>query len=173
MLKAKKLTAVANAKLTVIEQSIQQEEGKSVAQSDAELSERDGKLNNSERTSAWVYDQRHETIRHRKGPEQDETIQLDRDVIFGRKSKATDNYIVPQLKDDSLGKNRTEREAEMLMVQQSVEIIAATNQQLAASLVRQSLPKCHPDTFSGDVTMFHPWKNSFEAMIRDADISLE
>ena len=91
-------------------------------------------------------------------------------VIFGRKSEVVDN-IVPQLKDDFLGKNGTEREAEILTVQQSMEVIAATNQQLAASLLRQSLPKCHPDTFSGDVTIFHPCKNLFKAMICDADIS--
>jgi hypothetical protein len=88
----------------------------------------------------------------------------------GRKSEVVDN-IVPQLKDDFLGKNGTEREAEILTVQQSMEVIPATNQQLAASLLRQSLPKCHPDTFSGDVTIFHPCKNLFKAMICDADIS--
>ena len=40
-----------------------------------------------------------------------------------------------------------------------------------ASLVRQSLPKCHPDIFDGDATLFHPWKRAFEAMIHKADVS--
>ena len=41
---------------------------------------------------------------------------------------------------------------------------------LVESLAKQNLPKCHPDVFNGDATMFHPWKR---AMIRDTAISLE
>ena len=48
--------------------------------------------------------------------------------------------------------------------------ISATNERLVESLARQNLPKCHPDVFNGDATMFHPWKR---AMIRDTAISLE
>ena len=39
-----------------------------------------------------------------------------------------------------------------------------------AGLARQNLPKCHPDTFSGDATLFHAWKGAFKAMISDADV---
>lgn len=50
------------------------------------------------------------------------------------------------------------------------EAIMATNKQLITSLARQSLPKCHPDTFGGDATLFHPWKSAFKAMMQGADI---
>ena len=39
--------------------------------------------------------------------------------------------------------------------------------------MRQNLPKCHPDVFSGDFAMFHAWKKAFQAMIYDAEISPE
>ena len=55
----------------------------------------------------------------------------------------------------------------------SLETFAASNQQLVATLAKQSLPKCHPDVFKGDVVMFHSWKRSFKAMVRDADIAPE
>ena len=51
-----------------------------------------------------------------------------------------------------------------------MEAIIATNKQLTARLVRQSLPKCHPDTFGGDATLFQPWKSAFKAMLQDANI---
>ena len=54
-----------------------------------------------------------------------------------------------------------------------IEKMVTTNKQLTASLARQSLPKCHPDAFTGDATLFHPWKSAFKAMIRDADVSPE
>ena len=48
--------------------------------------------------------------------------------------------------------------------------IEATNRKLVTNLARQNLPKCHPDIFHGDPTLFHPWKKSFEATIQDADL---
>ena len=54
-----------------------------------------------------------------------------------------------------------------------VEELVTINQKLAASLERQSLPKCHPEIFAGDVTLFHPWKSAFRAMIKDANLSPE
>ena len=55
-----------------------------------------------------------------------------------------------------------------------IEALTSTNKQIVAGLARQSLPKCHPDTFSGDAeTLFHPWKKSFKAMITDAEVSAE
>ena len=54
-----------------------------------------------------------------------------------------------------------------------LETFAASNQQPVASLAKQSLPKCHPDVFNGDVAMFHSWNRSFKAMVRDADIAPE
>ena len=52
-----------------------------------------------------------------------------------------------------------------------IEELLNVNQKLAATLARQSLPKCHPDVFTGDLTLFHPWKSAFRAMIQHADIS--
>ncbi|KAK3752635.1 hypothetical protein QZH41_000499 [Actinostola sp. cb2023] len=52
-----------------------------------------------------------------------------------------------------------------------LESFTATNQRLVFGLSKQSLPKCHPDIFDGEVTLFHPWKRSFKAMIEDADVT--
>ena len=49
------------------------------------------------------------------------------------------------------------------------ETLILSNKQMVAGLARQNLPKCHPDTFSGDPTLFHPWKMAFKAMISDAE----
>ena len=45
------------------------------------------------------------------------------------------------------------------------------NQQIVAGLARQNLPKCQPDVFSGDPTVFHPWRSTFKAMLMDTDVS--
>ena len=45
------------------------------------------------------------------------------------------------------------------------------NERLVATLARQNLPKCHPDIFTGDATLFHPWKSAFRAMLKDANVS--
>ena len=50
------------------------------------------------------------------------------------------------------------------------ETLASSNRQIVAGLARQTLPKCHPDIFGGDPTLFHPWKTAFKAMISDADV---
>ena len=54
---------------------------------------------------------------------------------------------------------------------QLIETMASVNQQIVAGLARQNLPKCHPDVFSGNPTLFHPGKAAFKAMIRDVSIS--
>ena len=54
---------------------------------------------------------------------------------------------------------------------QLIETLTSVNQQIVAGLARQNLPKCHPDVFSGDPTLFHPWKAAFKAMIRDISVS--
>ena len=54
---------------------------------------------------------------------------------------------------------------------QLIESLTLTNQQIVSSLAKQNLPKCHPDIFRGDVTLFHPWKRAFKAMISDTDVS--
>ena len=52
-----------------------------------------------------------------------------------------------------------------------IETPTLSNKQMTAGLARQNLPKCHPDTFGGDPTLFHPWKMAFKAMISDAKVS--
>ena len=37
-----------------------------------------------------------------------------------------------------------------------IEMLTLSNKQMIAGLARQNLPKCQPDTFSGDPTFFHP-----------------
>ena len=54
---------------------------------------------------------------------------------------------------------------------QLIETLTLSNKQMVTGLARQNLPKCHPDTFSGDPTLFHPWKMAFKAMISDAEVS--
>ena len=54
---------------------------------------------------------------------------------------------------------------------QLIESLTSANRQIVAGLARQNLPKCHPDTFNGDPTLFHPWKAAFKAMIADVDVS--
>ena len=55
--------------------------------------------------------------------------------------------------------------------QECIEGIAKTNEHVVASLARQNLPKCHPEVFEGDATLFHAWKKSFNAMIHDANLN--
>ena len=54
---------------------------------------------------------------------------------------------------------------------QLIDSLTVANQQIVASLARQNLPKCQPDIFSGDPTLFHPWKTAFKAILLDADVS--
>ena len=54
---------------------------------------------------------------------------------------------------------------------QLVEALTLSNERIVSGLARQSLPKCHPDVFGGDPTLFHPWKAAFKAMIQDANVS--
>ena len=54
---------------------------------------------------------------------------------------------------------------------QLIDSLTVVNQQIVAGLARQNLPKCQPDVFSGDSTLFHPWKAAFKAMLIDTDVS--
>ena len=54
---------------------------------------------------------------------------------------------------------------------QLIDSLTVANQQIVACLARQNLPKCQPDVFSGDPTLFHPWKTAFKAMLLDPDVS--
>ena len=54
---------------------------------------------------------------------------------------------------------------------QLIEALTSVNEQIVPGLARQNLPKCHPDTFGGDPTLFHPWKAAFRAMVSDSNVS--
>ena len=54
---------------------------------------------------------------------------------------------------------------------QLIETLTSVSEQIVAGLARQNLPKCHPDTFTGDPTLFHPCKAAFKAMISDTNVS--
>ena len=54
---------------------------------------------------------------------------------------------------------------------QLIDTLTSVNQQIGAGLARQNLPKCQPDVFKGDHTLFHPWKAAFKAMITDVSVS--
>ena len=51
--------------------------------------------------------------------------------------------------------------------------LATINKKLTDSLARIILPKCHPDVYNGDVTMFHMWRSSFKGMTHDCHLSPE
>ena len=54
---------------------------------------------------------------------------------------------------------------------QLIDSLTVVNQQIVAGLARQNLPKCQPDVFFGDPTLFHPWKSAFKAMLIDTEVS--
>ena len=54
-----------------------------------------------------------------------------------------------------------------------IESLTLANKQIVAGLARQNLPKCHPDIFSGDAPLFHPWKRAFKGMIKDTSVTAE
>lgn len=54
---------------------------------------------------------------------------------------------------------------------QLIETLTSVNEQIVARLTRQNPPKCHPDTFNGDPTLFHPWGGAFKAMVSDTNVS--
>ena len=54
-----------------------------------------------------------------------------------------------------------------------IESLTSANKQIVAGLARQNLSKCHPDIFSGDAPLFHPWKRAFKAMIKDTSVTAQ
>ena len=83
-----------------------------------------------------------------------------------------DNESIKQL-PFKFAKGVDERQQPINFVQQCMGAMTTTNERLAASLAKLSLPKCHPDVFSGDATMFLPWKCAFKGMIEGFDVTPE
>jgi hypothetical protein len=153
VLAARKLEAVAQAKLEAIERSIIQEEDDSYSGK----SSRKASVEPLERTKAWVESQppfEGEVVRKIKREVNDEFNQT-LPHPTGRRSERHHIY---------------ETQEPSRVVRQCMGAIATTNEKLTASLAKLSLPKCHPDVFSGDATMFHPWKSTFQGMIESCNV---
>ena len=54
---------------------------------------------------------------------------------------------------------------------QLIQTLTSVSEQIVAGLAKQRPPKCYPDTFSGDPTLFHPWRAAFKAMVSDTNVS--
>ena len=183
LLAADKLAAVADAKLAAIENSIQEEErSQSHAPSRKDVSE-----HARHRTEKWV-DAQNSTnplnamlpeVSHTPNSEKrldgDTTLPIDGGTPLHstppQENLATGTPLQSTPVQEKLAyshnKSSPKRDVEC------IKMFTTANTQLTESLARQSLPKCHPDTFGGDATLFHPWKTAFKAMLKDAKIPPE
>ena len=177
-----KKVAIAHAKLKAIEQAIDEEEnGENVKLEIVGIP----KVKSDERTSTWVHTfsppeiyppKRNSTEQSTllaSGPERQENTPLKgisetpRTKLRATASQQENNgensrHVSPQSFIASTPINITGS--------QLIESLTSVNQQIVSGLARQNLPKCHPDTFSGDPTLFHPWKAAFKAMISDVNV---
>ena len=157
ILEAKKTEAIAKAKLDAIEQSITDDEIKS--HGDRSKTQTDIK---KEQTAAWLND-------------------LALDEIETTSTDTHRSLSSPQVSPALHPKDRPPAmqptpDSPLHTVQQSSDIsqrmglMSAANKRLSSTLARLSLPKCHPDIFSGDSTMFHPWKTAFKGMLENCRV---
>ena len=162
ILKARKLKAVANAKLDAIEQSV---DGKDTAIRKLNVKHED----TSKRTRTWLGDQR-QVINDNNSEELSDLYEQKETITNLPTKYHPENPVFHRKVTESQDNNNQHRPSEM---QYCFNAIIATNERLVESLAKQSLPKCPPDLFTGDVTMFYAWKQAFKAMIRDMGISPE
>ena len=146
ILAANRKVAVADAKLKAIERVIDEEEN----ESKDEISEMP-KLKSEVRTEDWV--RTNFTVQN---PPQETSCEPEKSNHINFSPNGLPASSTPILEAS---------------VSHLIESLALSNKKVVAGLSRQSLPKCHPDTFSGDPTLFHPWKEAFKAMINDAEVS--
>ena len=181
ILGADKKAAVANAKLKVFEEALpEQELGRDSESPSLEVP----RIKNEERTSQWVHfsptpNPPTTDCRSRPGCTRESLSALEQ-------SKSLSPSAVP--KRQSLGQDPPSERAKQdtpcnrqpiiastplidATRSQLIETLTSVNQQIVAGLACQNLPKCQPDVFSGDPTLFHPWKAAFKAMIRDVSVS--
>ena len=159
------MAAVANAKLGAIEQAVGVED--LAMTSPLNIKHEDS----NERTRTWLGDQQ-QVITDKMN---EELKQLQEQATPDRKEfligDTTTHHRSSAFHGGATGPHDQYRRHEPADVQHCFNAIVATNERLMESPARQSLPKCRPDLFTGDVTMFHPWKSAFKAMVRDVDIS--
>ena len=174
VLAAKKLTAVAEAKLHAIEQSILNESNSSRKHVDEDVS-----VTSRLRAEMWIRSQRHHQVpkathtnsQGREAVRLNEEPHPPRDRQLRESSDMSDSdksLLQPNVSSSVFVQQPSEERNPISITNKGTKIIAVINDKLTASLARMNLPKCHPDLFSGNATMFHPWETSFKAMIRDA-----
>ena len=170
ILAANRKVAVANAKLKAIERAIEEEE----IEIRCEIPEIP-KVKSEVRTQDWVransvtqhppQESKVPVPQHNNAPrERSQTPRANTAAAATLQEKDRD----PQFTPGGLFAASTpirETSASYL-----IETLASSNTQIVAGLAKQTLPKCHPDIFGGDPTLFHPWKTAFKAMISDAEV---
>ena len=173
ILEAEKRKAVADAKLKAIEQSILEEETPSP------LPEQFGVEDARSRTLSWVNAQdQHDTPEQNQGegptpPTDIHGTDLPKPSTepSGGEQKQSQPFSPRGFAGNQPIYRPPAASPDGAVANRCLEGIAQTNSKIVASLARQNLPKCHPDVFGGDATLFHPWKRSFQAMIQDANLS--
>ncbi|XP_028407838.1 uncharacterized protein LOC114530418 [Dendronephthya gigantea] len=160
VLEAKKKKAIAEAKLEAIEQSISDvrssmSKTEIVAQSEASV---------TSRTKSWISQQKDNVQLETKRREAHKTEKPPPAYKLQKEASKLDT-------DTQIQENRTDNSGPIL--HEGMRAVATTNEKLAANIARMSLPKCQPDLFAGDVTMFHPWKGAFNSMLRGANVTAE
>ena len=164
ILAANRKVAVTDAKLKVIERVIDEEEN----ESKYEISEMP-KLKSEVRTEDWV--RTNFTVQN---PPQETEVTRQSHQNLPRQIYA-DNPCEPEKSNHiNFSPNGMPASSTPILeasVSHLIESLALSNKKVVAGLSRQSLPKCHPDTFGGDPTIFHPWKEAFKAKINDAEVS--
>ena len=181
ILGADKKAAVANAKLKVFEEALLEQE----LERDSELPSLEVPgIKNEERTSQWVHSSltlnpSPADYRSRPGRTQESSNALEQSkplspsVVPKSQSLSQDLPNKKEQQDTPFNREPISTSTPLIDVtgSQLIETLTSVNQQIVAGLARQNLPKCHPDVFSGDPTLFHPWKAEFKAMITDVSVS--
>ena len=187
ILGADKRAAIANAKLKVFEDAFL-EEGLG---EDYELPEfKHPQIKTEERTSQWVHSSPSLDLSPPGNLSRQETAP--KPLIVSEEAKplssqppqpktpekteqshvlSSDPESDRKLNDSQAALNQHPLTTSTPLRSQLIDSLTVVNQQIVAGLARQNLPKCQPDVFSGDPTLFHPWKSAFKVMLIDTDIS--
>ena len=184
VLTANKKLAIAEAKLKAIEQSIEEEDEKATMVTIPGL---DNSIDTQEITRAWINAQGTMETLDRTGypsPHHDSGkvphTKLQSELTNARscaKEEPLPSTNAASFEKSPPGKSVTGNtplfglRGTNPFASTPTDDLTTVNQRLVATLARQNLPKCHPEIFTGDVTLFHPWKSAFRAMIKDANVS--
>ena len=184
VLTANKKLAIAEAKLKAIEQSIEDEDEKATIVTIPGL---DNSIDTQEITQAWINAQGtmetldctgYPSLHHDSGKVSHSKLQSE---LTNARSCAKEEPL-PSTNAASFEKSPPWKSVTgntplfglrvtNPFASTPTDDLTTVNQRLVARLARQSLPKCQPEIFTGDVTLFHPWKSAFRAMIKDANVS--